>query len=1448
MKICQSSSGCGDDRAFRRLFAGAGFMCLLLFAVLSDAAVVAVDAEVLDDEGVDAMVVPEASNKDHVPSFIVSKQDHVFAEGSDDILETHLNDMAVITTDQLMTKMDSLTPKEKLDIMDSLKGSMITMDAQFDRIDWTKDPARLEGLRNITLIGRNYTHKAVKVVEDAIAAMWSIFSTDEDKDDESSPGFRGELARRQRRLEEDQDKNDYKKDNKDRRDSYHRHEDRKQRNKFKKRFSEHFHHGGEGFHRFANSHHARKLDEFSEAIYNGDIHAAFSHFATSHSEIQMSSVPDKARRLAENRARRLDKWEQCNLLADCAIAMSVYDMFVYFYSDDIDGATGQVDDNIIKFIEADIEHKASKIKAEANNVKANSASNPTCDTLLREFHRTIEWGDVPEWEGASVNQVCLAEGSQTFVKYGEIAKALINYKFDNGYSSTAETEWINKVDKSLNLVAEKIAVEPLRCAEELFYKRPNATADAQEFPFGGCGGVDTATCPIQNYQFPIEMDYFSTTVEKYEATRDIVKCPTDTAIAQDKCAAAGLSLGASLHNGALITGTWSHAPCGCFIGTNGFVHWSTRTTGCQNLDNGIYYIFPVVCKEDDKTRDDYELVPFQPQCDSGYGISSKDECAKAAVKAGGTLFSYAVHEYNGDGVPCGCFLEGGPVDAGKIIFSSKTTGCANEHRRFYNVCKRKKDRTTAVAMPYRVDCDPGYQYTKNECHAAALEAGGVGSLHEGQWPETPCGCFLTRESGKIHFSTRTTNCQNWHSPDSWVYNPVCKPRGNRNEYKLDHVKTKCDAGEEIPTKSLCAIAGQALYGRLDSGVVTSGDYPHAPCGCFLDNADHVHWNTRTSSCGNNGLAFMPVCYKFSEGTSDGRDIYGKLKNNDKHGFTTMTYTNVQQKAQSCITEKLANLHAECYDKAGNQQNAKYYECRVKKQEEATNECDRFGPIQIGLELVFGTNTAPGFICGIKDAVVTHGALMPGTCCLDAPYERPGNEWGHPFQCGKVCGNPGPYLAGINKEACDAQGGTWCPTPVNCNVLKTCVADLISQAGAAADNTPAFLQYLDAAPKIADVTDLQQCGRARAYFGFDELFVNDAQICDDIKQLKYTVDFTFLDEFLKQGSPAPGTKSGAPNLQLTPPDRTKSKSPPVKDNKGMKLFLYGLSEAKSGMDYVVSLIDDTECPCDPVCISSNICKVTKAVAKKITRIILKILSKAHDVFANLYDIFSEEPAKVESQENTAVLYENMQMTADYLVGIRNDLNTKCGVRRLEEIADGGSHGIHHNTSSTVSLIKAELKMLKDSVQTMEQSISEMHESMHGSLEAFMAETREALRKEIGIIKASNPSLLPQTMTRDAPVPTFQCEVKVMPDNMKCIIALSTLDGALVEADFAITRIGGSHQKDQVTVVFRRTDLEPGKVVLCIEDEDPVTTTKVVFVRATPVDGSIAQVANKIVSFD
>jgi hypothetical protein len=129
-----------------------------------------------------------------------------------------------------------------------------------------------------------------------------------------------------------------------------------------------------------------------------------------------------------------------------------------------------------------------------------------------------------------------------------------------------------------------------------------------------------------------------------------------------------------------------------------------------------------------------------------------------------------------------------------------------------------------------------------------------------------------------------------------------------------------------------------------------------------------------------------------------------------------------------------------------------------------------------------------------------------------------------------CQNKGPYLAGLNEEACATFGGTFCPAPADCTTLRNCIKDYFDGA-----NKPsAYATYLEAAPNITDPMDLISCGRSREYFGFDEYFINDEQICEDVEQLRNTRDFKLLESFF--GNSEYTSPTSDDDIVILPPNR------------------------------------------------------------------------------------------------------------------------------------------------------------------------------------------------------------------------------------------------------------------------------------------------------------------------
>jgi hypothetical protein len=162
--------------------------------------------------------------------------------------------------------------------------------------------------------------------------------------------------------------------------------------------------------------------------------------------------------------------ENCNILKDCVDKMSRYDVFVLFHSDDIDNDAGTIDrddddpeETFRTFDEGDILEKFATVKRLSSSLDTSNLAD--CSALLQQFHRLVEFGGVNNWEGASVSQVCLAEGTNVFVQLNEI----------------------QKVSKE---AAGEVFQETYRCSRRLYNARPTEFMN-EKFVFQGEDGLIT---------------------------------------------------------------------------------------------------------------------------------------------------------------------------------------------------------------------------------------------------------------------------------------------------------------------------------------------------------------------------------------------------------------------------------------------------------------------------------------------------------------------------------------------------------------------------------------------------------------------------------------------------------------------------------------------------------------------------------------------------------------------------------------------------------------------------------------------------------------------------------------------------------------------------------------------------------------------------------------------
>jgi hypothetical protein len=127
------------------------------------------------------------------------------------------------------------------------------------------------------------------------------------------------------------------------------------------------------------------------------------------------------------------KLTKCIELVECVSSMSIYDLFIFFFADDIDFDSGELDDTITNADAENIFTKRDSIvtKLAAAKTLVEGSGNiftfdgDACDDLLQEFHRNVE-PDVPlpvRWVGSSVIDVCRGRGTTNYVSFTELEES-----------------------------------------------------------------------------------------------------------------------------------------------------------------------------------------------------------------------------------------------------------------------------------------------------------------------------------------------------------------------------------------------------------------------------------------------------------------------------------------------------------------------------------------------------------------------------------------------------------------------------------------------------------------------------------------------------------------------------------------------------------------------------------------------------------------------------------------------------------------------------------------------------------------------------------------------------------------------------------------------------------------------------------------------------------------
>lgn len=169
----------------------------------------------------------------------------------------------------------------------------------------------------------------------------------------------------------------------------------KSHNHFKSRF-------GQGFKVHPKFEHLHKIQD---SILNGD-HMFLNNLLSSIHK-QHARPPNSRRAYSHGRRMNFEstgsvKMDQCKLLVECTSRMSLYDLLVFYISDDIDPGIGDVDTSVLTFDEVNLLEKQAAKTSLSSSLKAAFGSDATleevnddCDSLLELFHRTIEFDGLP---------------------------------------------------------------------------------------------------------------------------------------------------------------------------------------------------------------------------------------------------------------------------------------------------------------------------------------------------------------------------------------------------------------------------------------------------------------------------------------------------------------------------------------------------------------------------------------------------------------------------------------------------------------------------------------------------------------------------------------------------------------------------------------------------------------------------------------------------------------------------------------------------------------------------------------------------------------------------------------------------------------------------------------------------------------------------------------------
>ncbi|CAB9504115.1 expressed unknown protein [Seminavis robusta] len=1047
--------------------------------------------------------------------------------------------------------------------------------------------------------------------------------------------------------------------------------------------------------------HFDRFTKLHDVFQKGDHDGMHHHFGPIQSRVtQKRSLNQNQRHLgaAEDKAR------QCKILMGCVGKMSIYDMILFFYSDDIDPNNGKIDDNIYIHTEApdvyEVYNNANVQRARdelPNNRPWNwykySGRPNWCDWTLRQFSRNVEYGDVPHWEGGTIADVCHAQGGHTYVQLDQIATKV-------GFKA-----------------ADEIAKEVFTCSKRLY--NSNANPRKSPFPFAR----------EQEFAIDIGESGVEETGGVHDGVTSGVKGSQDS-----KSKLFDRSMSGDSGWWKSRSGTKGY-PMRLNIRSDGreyCVDWNTGSDhdylhayGCHDGRNQIWYYEPST-KLIRSMRDQHKCMEakssggndkvYMATCDSSktrqrwykyndHGIKNEGRNKCLDKESDRDIVVDNCHTgHNQD------FLEVDSKDFfSKMIPPSVTFKVQLESF----VSGEEGNPLKAIELKWR---------NGEECPRSkiTLLAGYHGDPIPFDWGEaTVLGDVLTDNILPISSTSARFRIKCTH-PDRRISlyeirvfgiveggNGNVLPQFNEDYEESFFVPTGIET--EYSRDSFGQVKGDSvtLY-KYEEGLVVDG----------LKDLQTVMARTYKSLWDN---------WLKHDDDNLRRKLQQKYKEpypnfSSHHYKCTDFYMQLVREGESndVINEQMIIAFARHH---GKEWRGDDFEDREKEYDRFNDSINlKYGSVQRGINLVFGKDASVGYVCGIDEVVNRLGAdKFPGTCCLDAPYENPGGEWGREFDCSMTCQERAPFFSGLSEESCSAVGGTWCPTTADCSVLKDCVDQEIERAE---DNTMiAYKVYLEPGV-VENPNDFESCGRSREYFGYDPLYKNDDDVCENIKQLHNTKDFGFLDEFYAQGSPAvePGGMGGGgyeSNYQSNANDYTHSNIVTTQweelsnvDTKWSKTnlvqdagisggFLFALGLVRTGVQSGVDVISNIKCTSDP---ALNIpCTTVSNVGFLAWHIALIILNFAYDIYefsiaetteiGNVGPIEAWEILQVQVENNNK-MYEAMRTNFEAAVKVDSNLE---GLGDLLASLVGFLGNDDDDSNGKVNMIISKLSSLDETCQ-------------------------------------------------------------------------------------------------------------------------------------------------------